>query len=103
MREIQTYSNTNSYIYSFIRYFSFITECKNPKACTILLRGASKDVLNEVERNLQDALCVARNILTEPYIVYGGGAVEMAVGKVNEADYCIKKLQVTILDFDGKC
>lgn len=34
-------------------YFSFITECQDPKACTILLRGASKDVLNEVERNLQ--------------------------------------------------
>lgn len=33
-------------------YFSFMTECKNPKACTILLRGASKDVLNEIERNL---------------------------------------------------
>ena len=34
----------------------------DPKACTILLRGASKDILNEVERNLQDALHVARNI-----------------------------------------
>ncbi|RWS16208.1 T-complex protein 1 subunit gamma-like protein [Dinothrombium tinctorium] len=63
-------------------YFCFITECKNPKACTILLRGASKDILNEVERNLQDAMCVARNILLEPYIVPGGGAVEMAVGKI---------------------
>jgi hypothetical protein len=25
---------------------------QDPKACTIVLRGASKDVLNEVERNL---------------------------------------------------
>ena len=25
-------------------YFTFMVECKNPKACTILLRGASKDV-----------------------------------------------------------
>merc|ERR1719244_2005434 len=33
-------------------------ECKNPKACTILLRGASKDILNEIERNLQDAMSV---------------------------------------------
>jgi T-complex protein 1 subunit gamma len=40
-----------------------MTECKNPKACSIVLRGASKDVLNEVERNLQDALGVARNVL----------------------------------------
>ena len=29
-------------------FYSFIVDCKDPKACTILLRGASKDVLNEV-------------------------------------------------------
>ena len=33
-------------------YFTFMTKCKNPKACSIVLRGASKDVLNEIERNL---------------------------------------------------
>lgn len=27
-------------------YFTFITDCKDPKACTILLRGASKEVLS---------------------------------------------------------
>lgn len=63
-------------------YFSFITECKNPKACSILLRGPSKDVLAEIERNLQDAMFVTRNILLEPSVVAGGGAVEMAVGKL---------------------
>ncbi|XP_031836561.1 chaperonin containing TCP1 subunit 3 [Nomia melanderi] len=63
-------------------YFCFITECKNPKACTIILRGASKDVLNETERNLQDALHVVRNLLIEPKLVPGGGAVEMAVSKL---------------------
>ena len=40
------------------RYFAFLEECHDPKACTVLLRGASKDVLNEIERNLQDALQV---------------------------------------------
>ncbi|GAB0494782.1 hypothetical protein MMPV_006078 [Pyropia vietnamensis] len=60
-------------------YFTFITGCENPRACTVLLRGGSKDVLNEVERNLQDALCVARNILLHPKMVPGGGAIEMAV------------------------
>merc|ERR1740139_621588 len=33
-------------------YHTFITQCKEPRACSILLRGASKDVLNEIERNL---------------------------------------------------
>jgi T-complex protein 1 subunit gamma len=62
-------------------YFTFIEECKDPKACTILLRGASKDILNEVERNLQDALHVARNIYRDPRLVPGGGAVEMEVSR----------------------
>jgi T-complex protein 1 subunit gamma len=58
-------------------YFTFMTKCKEPKACSILLRGASKDVLNEIERNLQDALGVARNVMINPKLVPGGGAVEM--------------------------
>ena len=131
-------------------FFTFIIGCEDPKACTILLRGASKDVLNEVqansyhstntperhgsrctavmpafgnpclpleskgsvpslpeskircfsglfsafpktymqlspdrlvqvERNLQDAMGVARNVCFDPRLVPGGGAVEMAV------------------------
>ena len=60
-------------------YFSFLTKCKFPKACTILLRGPSKDVLNEIERNLQDAMSVARNVIFHPRLSPGGGATEMAV------------------------
>ncbi|KAF2071711.1 hypothetical protein CYY_006972 [Polysphondylium violaceum] len=62
-------------------YFTFLEECKNPKACTILLRGASKDILNEVERNLTDAMNVARNIVLDPRLVPGGGAIEMALSQ----------------------
>jgi len=58
-------------------YFTFMTECKNPTACSVVLRGATRDVLNEMERNLQDAFCVARNIIMEPRLLPGGGATEM--------------------------
>jgi T-complex protein 1 subunit gamma len=64
---------------TYNRYFTFLTECTEPKACTILLRGPSKDVLNEVDRNLADAMAVARNVVFEPRLVPGGGAVEMAI------------------------
>ncbi|KAI9791230.1 MAG: T-complex protein 1 subunit gamma [Peltula sp. TS41687] len=60
-------------------YFTFITKCRNPKACTILLRGPSKDILNEIERNLQDAMSVARNVVFHPRLSPGGGATEMAI------------------------
>ena len=39
-------------------------------------------MLNEVERNLQDAMNVTRNVLLEPKLVPGGGAAEMALAYV---------------------
>jgi len=62
-------------------YFTFLTECTAPKACTILLRGPSKDILNEIDRNLADAMAVARNVVLNPHLVPGGGAVEMSVAR----------------------
>jgi len=46
-----------------------------------MLRGASKDVLNEIERNLHDALGVTRNVMLNPKLVPGGGAVEMELAQ----------------------
>lgn len=43
--------------------------------CKILLSP------QEVERNLQDAMQVCRNVLLDPQLLLGGGAVEMAVSK----------------------
>ncbi|RUS17411.1 T-complex protein 1 subunit gamma, partial [Jimgerdemannia flammicorona] len=60
-------------------YFTYLAECKDPKACTIVLRGPSKDIINEVERNLQDAMSVARNVFFNPRLAPGGGATEIAV------------------------
>ena len=62
-------------------YYCFVEECADPKACTVLVRGGSRDVLNEVERNLQDALQVARNVAVDPRLVPGGGALEMAISQ----------------------
>lgn len=59
--------------------FAYFEDCKDPKACSIVLRGGSKDVLNEIERNLQDAMQVVRNVVYEPKLLPGGGATEMAV------------------------
>ncbi|WP_448577757.1 thermosome subunit alpha [Thermosphaera sp.] len=55
----------------------FIEGCKNPKAVTILIRGANDMVMDEIERSLKDALNVLRNVMRVPKIVPGGGAVEI--------------------------
>jgi len=43
------------------------------------LRGGSKDTLNELERNLHDAMAVAKNVVNSPVLLPGGGAIEMEV------------------------
>jgi len=60
-------------------YWSFFDECTEPKACTILLRGPTKDVLLEMFRIFDDALKVAKNLLKQPSLLPGGGATEVSV------------------------
>lgn len=60
-------------------YFTYLVKCQDPEACSVVLRGASKDILNEIERNLHDAMAVTRNVMFEPSLSPGGGATEMAV------------------------
>ena len=47
-------------------YFAFLEQCTDAKACTVLLRGGSKDVLNEIERNLSDAMQVGNSYTNVP-------------------------------------
>merc|ERR1712054_718598 len=60
-------------------WWSYFVECEAPEACTILLRGGTRDTLYEVARNLNDAMQVARNVVSHPKLLPGGGATEMAV------------------------
>merc|ERR1719161_410653 len=60
--------------------------CAAGEACSIVLRGASQHVLDEAERSLHDALAVLFQTVQETRVVYGGGAMEMAMAKaVQEA------------------
>lgn len=57
-------------------HYCKISRCKNPKAVSVILRGPSKDLLAELERNFMDAVKVAKNILLSPLLVPGGGSSE---------------------------
>jgi thermosome len=59
----------------------YIRDCKNPKAVTVVIRGASNHVIDEAERSLHDGLCVVRNAIEDGKIVAGGGAPEAEVAK----------------------
>ena len=54
----------------------FIEGCKNPRAITLLLRGGSQRVVDEVDRSMHDALMVVKDVIENPAIVAGGGAPE---------------------------
>jgi len=60
---------------SLIRFSGF------PKggACTVVLRGPSKQMLGEMERSLHDALCVLHVVRKNTKMICGGGCVEMAL------------------------
>ena len=59
----------------------FVRECRNPKAVSILIRGGTEHVVDEVERSLEDALGSLVSALEVGKIVAGGGAPEEAVAK----------------------
>jgi thermosome len=67
----------------------YVRECKNPKAVTIVIRGASSHVIDEAERSLHDGLCVVRNAVEDAKIVAGGGAPEAEVAK-NLRNFAVK-------------
>jgi len=47
------------------------------EACTVIIRGATQQIVDEAERSLHDALCVLAATVKESRIVYGGGCSEM--------------------------
>ena len=54
----------------------FIEGCKNPQSVTLLIRGGSQRVVDEVDRSIHDALMVVKDVIEKPEIVAGGGAPE---------------------------
>jgi thermosome len=59
---------------------TFVTKCKNPKAVSILVRGGTEHVADEIERSLNDALHVVATAIEDGKVTVGGGsaAVELA-------------------------
>ncbi len=60
---------------------TFVMGCENPKSVSILIRGGTEHVVDEIERSLKDALYVVARAVEDGKIVTGGGssAVEIAL------------------------
>ncbi|AJF62978.1 MAG: Thermosome, chaperonin Cpn60/TCP-1 [archaeon GW2011_AR20] len=80
---------------------TFVKECKNPKAVTLLIRGGTEHVIAELERAVKDSLGDISASLKNKKVVAGAGAVEMELAKElrNYANKLSGKEQLAVLAF----
>jgi len=71
----------------------FIEGCKHPESVTLLIRGGSQRVIDEVDRSIHDSLMVVKDVIEKPEIVAGGGAPE---------SYAASQLKDWADSFDGR-
>lgn len=57
--------------------FTFVEGCKNPKSVTVLLKGSTKFVLNQLKDALRDGLRSVTNAIEDACVIPGGGAFEI--------------------------
>lgn len=68
---------------------TYVTGCKNPKAVTILVRGGTEHVIDEIKRAMTDAIGDLSASLKYGKVVAGGGSTETELSK-RLRDYAIK-------------
>jgi archaeal chaperonin len=59
----------------------FVRECKNPKAVTLLVRGSTEHVVDEIDRSVEDAIGAVASALEVGKVVAGAGSPEAEVAK----------------------
>jgi thermosome len=57
--------------------FTYIMDCKNPKAVTLLIRGGTEHVTNEIERAVTDAVGDVSAALKDGLVTAGAGSPEI--------------------------
>lgn len=82
---------------------TFVTGCRNPKAVSILIRGGTEHVVDEVERSLEDAIGVIRVAIEDGKMIAGGGATaaEIALRLREYASSVGGREQIAIEAFAG--
>ena len=58
---------------------TFVTKCNNPKAVSLLIRGTTEHITDELERALHDALSVVKVAIEDGKMTAGGGAAAIAI------------------------
>lgn len=85
----------------FDHELTFIEECENPKATSIVLRGSTRYVTEQISRALDDALGVVAATIEDEKVLVGGGATEIELIKQlrDYGDSVMGREQLAILAF----
>jgi thermosome len=59
----------------------FVTHCKDPKSISILIRGGTKQIIDDGERSIKNALNTLKNVIEFPFYVAGAGSIEIEIAK----------------------
>jgi thermosome len=60
---------------------TFVRDCKDPKSVSILVRGGTEHIVDEVERALDDAIGVVASAFRDKRVVAGGGSCEVEIAR----------------------
>lgn len=60
---------------------TYVEGCENPKAVSILIRGGTEHVIDEIERAIHDGLGDIASVIKSGSIVPGAGAIEIELSK----------------------
>jgi thermosome len=87
----------------FDEVLTFIEDSKDPKAVSVIIRGSTKHVAEEVERAVEDAIGVVASTIEDKKVVAGGGAPEIAISKglKEYADSISGREQLAVSAFAG--
>lgn len=83
--------------------YNIFNGCPLAKTCTLILRGGSIKIIDEIERSLHDAIMIVKRALKNKQIVAGGGAIEMELSKfLRDYSHSIKGKKQLIIQSYGK-
>jgi thermosome len=60
---------------------TYVTGCKGAKAVSILIKGGTEHVLDEIERSLEDSIGVLATALEDGKIITGGGSAAIEISQ----------------------
>jgi len=60
---------------------TFVRECKNPKSVTILIKGSTEHVVDEIKRAMEDAIGDVSAALKDGKVVAGAGSTEIELAR----------------------